>query len=663
MAQKRTSEHGPLVLEGPNRGVDTKSAATKLSAGALSMLRNAEFVVDAGSFSIRRGTKQLTTSSLGSQPVRGGIRWYYGATPTAETLFVWSTSLYRLIGGATSPTDLGTLNGSSVDRTLLPFVGPGGLECVLIGSLSTIRRYEPAAPAIRAAGFPAPTSAPTAATGAAGNLNGSYLYKVGFGYDGAPHHDTHESSVYSVPSVQVNPANQQVNLSSVPLGGTGVTRRYLYRTKAIPSGVNQPLYYRVGIINDNTTTVFNDNVADASLSPIQAPTDNGQPPLAAFWAMMKGRIYALDVIDSGVRRRGRLKFSAISSTERNPNGTISVHGAGPEIWPSNYYVDIGDINGQGAGLSVVGDTLQIFMGNEIYLLRDNGATDLNIWKIEGNVGCIAPRSIVDMGGLGTFFLGRGTTTPTVYRLIGQRAYPVSDGIEPTLQANLIGLLSSDAIKPAAVRYRGQYLLSYIRQRSPSVEYEIAKYDPAGGRWEFDRGPRPACWIPALGSEDAGELWFGHADHGWIVRYDVDGGDFNHSAPSTPAAAQLYLETDWLDFGHVHQRKQIRAVYVEAEVQAGATLTLERRRDFNASGSSADSSAIPMTASVSGNQIFAFRVEGQMEGASSPDLGFVHKLCLTVDVPYSTVGEAFKPVRIHGITVVYDEIPPQQHVQA
>src|SRR6185437_4537045 len=78
---------------------------------------------------------------------------------------------------------------------------------------------------------------------------------------------------YGPVSAGVSPANQQVNLSSIPTGPTGiVTKRGIYRTKA--GGSNTGPFYRVAYLNDNSTTTYTDNIADGSLSSSTAPQAN-----------------------------------------------------------------------------------------------------------------------------------------------------------------------------------------------------------------------------------------------------------------------------------------------------------------------------------------------------------------------------------------------------
>jgi len=99
---------------------------------------------------------------------------------------------------------------------------------------------------------PAP-AAPTVAVGASPGLTGDYYYKVTFV-------DTDGETVASAASAMVQPSNQSVDLSDIDIGPDGTTARKIYRTAAGGS-----TYKLVTTINDNTTTTYNDTVADGSL--------------------------------------------------------------------------------------------------------------------------------------------------------------------------------------------------------------------------------------------------------------------------------------------------------------------------------------------------------------------------------------------------------------
>ena len=124
---------------------------------------------------------------------------------------------------------------------------------------------------------PATPSAPTVAQGAAGNVNvGTHTWKVSF-YRTSPTGET----LAGTASAQLNVAGSAsiVNLTSVPTGPAGTTARRVYRTVTGDTGN----YLYVGVVSDNTTTTFADNVADASLGAA-ASIVNTFPRTYYYWA-------------------------------------------------------------------------------------------------------------------------------------------------------------------------------------------------------------------------------------------------------------------------------------------------------------------------------------------------------------------------------------------
>lgn len=122
-----------------------------------------------------------------------------------------------------------------------------------------------------------PTALTATVNAVSGNLAGNYQYAVAFGtgyLQGDPQnpgagtlHKFGNTGGGTV-SATVSPAGQQVNLSNIPIGGTGVVARFLYRTKAGGS-----VFYFLAEIDDNTSTTWPDNIADASLGTAM-PTTN-----------------------------------------------------------------------------------------------------------------------------------------------------------------------------------------------------------------------------------------------------------------------------------------------------------------------------------------------------------------------------------------------------
>lgn len=113
---------------------------------------------------------------------------------------------------------------------------------------------------------PAP-SVPSVTLGSgAGNIdNGAHRYRVTFvTADG----ETQGGDISSGVTVIDKTANGKIELSGIPLGGSLVTARKVYRTAAGGS-----IYYLLATIANNTATTYTDNIADASLGAA-VPSDN-----------------------------------------------------------------------------------------------------------------------------------------------------------------------------------------------------------------------------------------------------------------------------------------------------------------------------------------------------------------------------------------------------
>lgn len=123
---------------------------------------------------------------------------------------------------------------------------------------------------------PAPM-VPTAALispAAAGNVdNGAHRYCVTFvTADG----ETEGGAVSSAVTVADKAVNGKVSLTGIPLGGSSVTARKLYRTAAGGS-----TYLLLATLADNSTTTYTDNTGDSSLGAGAPATNTTADPLLA----------------------------------------------------------------------------------------------------------------------------------------------------------------------------------------------------------------------------------------------------------------------------------------------------------------------------------------------------------------------------------------------
>ncbi len=122
-------------------------------------------------------------------------------------------------------------------------------------------------------GEPAPTQ-PTvalASPAAPGNVeNGAHRYRATFvTADG----ETEGGIISSAVTVADKTVNGQVSVTAIPVGGSAVTSRKLYRTTAGGS-----TYLLLATISDNTTTTYTDNIADASLGAAVPTTNTTEDP-------------------------------------------------------------------------------------------------------------------------------------------------------------------------------------------------------------------------------------------------------------------------------------------------------------------------------------------------------------------------------------------------
>lgn len=138
----------------------------------------------------------------------------------------------------------------------------------------------------------APGSAPTLTQGAAtGSLSGNYSYKISFTTSVG---ETTPSSASGTVAITGTGA-----LTAIPTGGANVIGRKIYRTAAGGS-----TYLLVTTISDNTTTTYNDTLADGSL---------GAAALTVSTADSQETIYGYSIHDKLVGFASNVAVTAIAA--------------------------------------------------------------------------------------------------------------------------------------------------------------------------------------------------------------------------------------------------------------------------------------------------------------------------------------------------------------
>ena len=189
-----------------------------------------------------------------------------------------------------------------------------------------------------------------AASGGAGILTGTYRYRVTFG---AP-----AIGIESNPNptdVTFTASSNDIDLSNIPVSADSqVAVRYLYRTVG-----NGATFFLLTTINDNTTTTYTDNTADADLEPQELlftntdPSDNtfdfrmhvGPHAQRMWWSLATGSsgAFGARVYYSRVGFPESLEgFIDLGSTENSVKSLVIWNGALWVCTPDMWYEVIGD---------------------------------------------------------------------------------------------------------------------------------------------------------------------------------------------------------------------------------------------------------------------------------------------------------------------------------
>lgn len=215
-------------------GINTKVPAWKLAANQFQACENA--VIKDGQATPLKGLgSSVTTIGAGTLAWFGKLGSTWLGSTTARYAVDWQGTHYAYITVGSAPPQW--TNGTTTEDL-------GGVA--------------PSAGLI------------TAATGAAGVVNGSVTYVVtnvtAMGQESGP----------NLPSTSVTASLDQVDLSAIPTGPAGTTSRKIYRSV-------DGIYRLVTTIADNVTTTYTDNVSDLDLGdPLLTEGSDVAPNLEGF---------------------------------------------------------------------------------------------------------------------------------------------------------------------------------------------------------------------------------------------------------------------------------------------------------------------------------------------------------------------------------------------
>ena len=212
-----------------------------------------------------------------------------------------------------------------------------------------------------------PTTTSTVASQAVGVLTGDYRYKVVY-----VNSQSVEGDVGPV-TVTFTAAGATLRVSDIPVApqSFGVSSRRLYRTAAGGS-----TFKRLTTISDNTTTTYDDNIADAALGA-DADSDQGVPPKYSWILYHRDRVFCNDADNPGLYYYSDLEepYTFSATNFRNFGDNTS------------------DLVRAGA---IDGENIAIFGDRSIELLY-MPSTDDTEWlriRVKSDFGCKSPYGIV-----------------------------------------------------------------------------------------------------------------------------------------------------------------------------------------------------------------------------------------------------------------------------
>lgn len=270
---------GKILLDG---GLNSKYAKSIIDDSESPDCLNVVF--GAGTVETRDGFKKINTASVGTF-VCDGLYTRKGSG-AAETM----VAFYGGHGFTLTGTSMVTIPSAQSIYTAGQRIGTAQMENNLFIGNGAITPYKYNGSAFTRHGVPQAGQTTSFNTGAAGNPNGAYRYKIVYVnsalVEGNP----------STASTTFTVANTKIELNSLPVApqSHGVSAREIYRT--VTSGAT---YFLVGTVNDNTTTTYSDNVADASLGQA-APSNKGEPPVYSTIIYHQNRLFMNDATNGAL---------------------------------------------------------------------------------------------------------------------------------------------------------------------------------------------------------------------------------------------------------------------------------------------------------------------------------------------------------------------------
>lgn len=300
---------------------------------------------------------------------------------------------------------------------------------------------------------------------------------------------------------------RDLNLTEIPLGVSGVTTRYVFRTLGQSSLANvlaDTTYYLVATIADNVTRTLADHMSDATAS-----SGGGATPL---WSTVSA---GLNV--SVPKGRYCLIYQELLWIGGDPNNGSYLY------YSQTLNADWFDLIGfeqirpdDGDVITFIADYLGILTigkTNTISKLYTNNASPAN-WTISDPfsfIGCPAPYSVA-VTPLGIFYLGRDG----IYQFTGQTSQLISDVVTDKIR----DINQTNILDAAGVFFHNEYHLAYTSSASGSAtNNQVLVLDSVRDAYELDT-ESVSSWALLQSGTDFGALESGSSVDGKIYMHNA-----------------------------------------------------------------------------------------------------------------------------------------------
>lgn len=258
-------------------------------------------------------------------------------------------------------------------------------------------------------GNSAPGSSPSASAGSAGDINGTTKIAVSYDYG-----EFGESNLG--PSTSITVSDKEIDLSSIPTGGSNVTKRHIWRTdERTYAGEASETFYLAQTIDDNvTTTATLTEAGEVLIASDIEPEDNSVPPKASVVERYAERMWYA----GGKIEDGRIYYSKqfLPDVIKKPSNTSK----------STHIDDVGAQDGNDIVAMSGGERqLFIFTNKSVWVLKGRSFQNWKLRKVH-EIGTYSPRTVKMING-SVYFLG--SDFKGIYRTNGRKLERVTAGNE------------------------------------------------------------------------------------------------------------------------------------------------------------------------------------------------------------------------------------------